>query len=233
MRTITVNIRRHSLSNKKDAKKDYSISPEGWDLAVAKGREIVVPEGGIVAYASPKTRAQETARGVLFGAYQTNYQTRQINWNAGAVVRPELDSMAGYITKIPDVKAVFDSMPLDEGVNLILSEDPEAVKRAGNEILDLIVYATRRALPYTEIPVLADGTTHGAKVESGLINILSMMQVPVKDVKEIGGAFKETEHFSVELHQNEKNTALHKVSFRGETYRNSNMMYVASWLNEQ
>ena len=227
MKQIIVNIRRHSLSNKKDVKKDYSITPEGWDLAVEAGKQLIVPEGGIEAYASPKTRAEETAMGILFGAYQANPQ-RDVRWTRVIQGVESLDSMASYITRIPDVKAVFDSMALDDGVNLVLNEDPEAVKKAARDIQDFI---TRYTKPIGK-DYLVDGTTHGAKVESGLIGILRMMGIPVNDIREIGGAFKETEHFSVELHQNESNTALHKVSFRGEIYKHPKLDYVASWLNQ-
>lgn len=215
MQTITVNIRRHSISNKNDLKKDYSISQKGWDLAVNAGWQLEVPEGGIFGYASPKTRAQETERAVLFGAYQSN-PARKIDWNGQIQVMPELDTMVSYITRIPDIKAVFDSMPLDDGVNKIINEDPEAFARAGKEVMSFINAICDR-YKASDSSVLADGVTHGAKVEAGLI---ALLKLDIKDIRELGGACKETEGFSVKFVKDGESTLyVPSVVFKGQEYK--------------
>lgn len=222
MTKLTINIRRHSLSNKQDSKKDYSISADGWDLAVEEGRKLFVPEGGIhayahleksgFAYASPKTRAIETARGVLFGAYQSNYKNHEINWaGADSIVKVgALDSMADLITEIPNVKNLFSSIPLDDAVSTIWKEDSEAMKKAGGTI-DTFVRVVANMFyerPMGDKPVLVEAVSHSPKVDAGFVYLINnhvRATGPyaglgeVTDASQYGGAFKEAEYFSVEI----------------------------------
>jgi len=227
MKKITVNVRRHSISDKSTGRKDYPISKEGSELAEKEGKKIIVPEGGIQLYASPKLRAIQTANFIHHGAcltYKKMLEERgYCSYYAGEVAvkffrnrikkNDLLDSMAGYITKISDVKKLFDSMPLDDGVNLILNDDPEAVERAGREIREFIDYAASKS----EDGSLVEGITHGAKLESGLISLLG---IPVKDIAELGGAARECDHFSLELSVEESGVyKVEKALYKGQEFK--------------
>lgn len=238
MSNIIVNIRKSPLPNRNDAKQDKSITKEGFNLAVEEGRELDVPKGGIFAYSSPLNCTKETAKAVLFGVYQTNYKNRKIAFADDIQIANELDSMAGYI-KIPNIKKVFSSMPLDDAVNLVIKEYPESMQRAGKEITYFILkYAKLHSDNYSnEHPILIKGISHGPKVDAGLLylmneaihesSIVSTRKIelpfpkdklwPIKDVKEIGGALKEAEYFSVHI-KYKKGIEIEKISFRRQDY---------------
>jgi len=222
MKKVTVNVRRHSISDKTTGEKDYPISQEGQELAFEEGRKIIIPCGGLSLYASPKKRAVQTAVALSHGAYAAEVE-RKIsedirNGNFGAKyclgsyikVDHNLDSMVSRITKVPNVKEVFSSMPLDDAVNLILKEDPEAMEWAAGEVCSLIgdIAVTSTVNGNADGDELVELVSHSPKVEAAILRMMTYeydptrrrrMCVPDIRIEEIGGAFKETEYFSVEI----------------------------------
>lgn len=225
MKKLTVNVRRHSISDKTTGEKDYPISAEGINLALDQGKLLAVPEGGIQLYASPKKRAVETADFIGYGAMEAYIATlfrekkcgreeiiQKISevFNGSIQTSQCLDSMASYITKIPNVKEVFSSMPLDDAVNLVLREDPEVMEWAAGEVCRLIgdVAVTSIVNGNADRDELVELVSHSPKVEAALLRMMTYdydptrrrrMYIPDVRIEEVGGAFKETEFFSVEI----------------------------------
>lgn len=221
MKKMTVNVRRHSISDKTTGEKDYPISWQGLDMAFQRGTALVIPKGGLHIYSSPKLRAIQTAfavsQGAYFSAMQSQVTEGSVDKEFYSQYDPEikkdvsLDSMAGYIS-IPDIKKKFGSMPLDDAVNLVLRESPEAVEIAGSQISMLV---DRCAAEHRE--GLVEMVTHSPNVESGLMFYLKQAGIEVKDIKDIGGAARECDHFSLNISVEDSGVyKVEKVLYKGQ-----------------
>lgn len=215
---ITVNVRRHAKP-KKDPKTGASLdelTEEGMQQAKEIGAGLYVPDGEIIGYYSPKHRAYQTLVGIMEGAGVENpvmYEDKRLDTMQ---MSPEFKK--GAFLNPDGSKRSYDAIVQ----YLIENTDPtgESFADTGKAILQHIIAVYNDLLNLKDgAEIVVESTSHGPKVEAGLINLLGLAGKNITKIEEIGGGFKPGEAFQVHIEYSKSGLFKATTEYRGEKTR--------------
>lgn len=223
LKKLIISVRRHEKPQK-DPQTGASLdklTSKGIDNSRRTGSKLVVPNGGVVGFHSPKYSAWETITYMLEGAGLPTI-----------VFEDELLDTMLMTQEFKDLAFVnpqSEKRPYDEVVQYMMdNSDPkgETFEQTGAKLQDFIrdAYFTLQNVNSSEMRV--EAVSHGPKVEAGVINILKSLGNKITHVSQIGGGFSPGTGFTVNVEYNAKSgvyTA--NLEHRDQVYHNISLQH--------